>query len=256
LVDGADAKEPLRWLPLSDQPTSPPVGFRGGLLVPGMVGQILAVDAQTGRNLIEPFQPRLEASRQLTWREPALVGDSGVVVTDSSTLYRLAIDEKPAPHLAAAAQAALSSPIVSPLASLGRTVYAVDDRKQVVSFNLPDLAPGKSWPLNSEAAWGPRLVGDVVLVISHDQIGCFDGDQNLRWQAGLEHGPVVGMPLRAGDAIVLATSGGTVYRLATDTGKELGKIELAQPIAAGPLVFKDGLLLVGHDGTLHVVSVR
>ncbi len=196
LVDGADAKEPLRWLPLSDQPTAPPVGFRGGLLVPGMVGQILVVDARTGRNLIEPFQPRLEASRQLTWREPAVVGDSGVVVTDGSTLYCLAVDEKPAPHLAAAAQATLTSPIVSPLAALDRTVYAVDDRKQIVSFNLPDLAPGKSWPVNSAAAWGPRLVGDVVLVVSQDQICCLDGGQNLRWQVGLEHGPVVGTPLR------------------------------------------------------------
>jgi outer membrane protein assembly factor BamB len=253
VVDAAPAAR-LRWLPLSDEPATPPLGFRGGLLVPGKLGQIMVVDAETGRNLVEPFQPRLEAARRVEWTEPALVAETGALVSDRTRLFRLAVADQPVPHLAAAAEAGAAAPLASPLAILDRTAYAVDDRKQLVSFDLAQLAPGKSWPLGGNAVWGPRRIGDVVLLATHDQICCLDGAQNLRWQVALEHGPLAGEPLRAGNAIVLAAAGGTVFRLAADTGKELGKQELEQPIAAGPIAWREGLLVVGPDGTLHVIS--
>jgi len=253
LVDTSPAAR-LRWLSLSDEPATAPVSFRGGLLVPGKLGQILVVDAETGRNLIEPFQPRLEAAKRVEWIDPAPIAEVGALVSDRIKLFRLAVVDQPAPHLAAAAEAAATSPLASPLAVIDRTGYAVDDRKQLVSFDLAKLVPGKSWPLTSGAAWGPRRIGDVVILATSDEICCLDAAQNLRWHVKLEHGPLAGEPLRAGNAIVLAAAGGTVFSLAADTGKELGKQDLGQPIAAGPLAWHEGLLVVGHDGTLHVVN--
>ena len=47
---------------------------------------------------------------------------------------------------------------------------------------------------------------------------------------------------------------GAILRLAFDSGNVLSQINLGQPLALGPAVWHERLLLVGGDGTLHIVA--
>ena len=70
----------------------------------------------------------------------------------------------------------------------------------------------------------------------------------------MPQGNLIGTPYASEGAIIAATAGGTVYRLAADTGRVLAQVELGQPIAFGPARWHDRLLLAGRDGTLHVTG--
>ena len=62
---------------------------------------------------------------------------------------------------------------------------------------------------------------------------------------------LAGAPARIGGSYVLASRGGTVWRIDAATGRETGKLELGVPLALGPTPIGHRLLLIGHDGTLY-----
>ena len=61
------------------------------------VGQVVVIDPDTGRNLLEPFQPIVEAGRAVSWTAPVVYGDKQVLISDGDAkLYRLAAVDAPA----------------------------------------------------------------------------------------------------------------------------------------------------------------
>jgi hypothetical protein len=71
----------------------------------------------------------------------------------------------------------------------------------------------------------------------------------------LPDGPPIAPPQRLGADYLFASVRGTVWRVAADTGEESGKLELHQPLAAGPAVLGSQLFVAGSDGVLHVTSL-
>ena len=256
IYDPRVSENKLRLRKLTEPAASRPIAFAGGLLVPGKIGQVFVVDPDTGRNVLAPFQPVMEVGREITWTEPVVLDERQVLISDGAAkVYRLAIVDTPQPHLEAAATVDLAVPLVSPLAVVGEFAYAVDGGHRLVSFHLPDLAPAKDWPLDSRAVWGPRKVGDTVLVATlAGQLSCVDGAGALFWQAPLGQGCVVGSPLELRGALVASSTVGTVYRLAADSGKVLSQVALGQPLALGPVRWHERLLFAGSDGALHVLA--
>jgi len=246
----------LRRRKLAEVAAARPVGFAGGLLVPTKIGQVLVLDPDTGRSVVEPFQPVIEAGRESAWTDPVVYGDNQAIISDGATkLYRLTVVDQPRPHLEAAATVDLATPLMSVAAVVGDFVYAVDTGDRLLSFRLPDLAPAKDWRLDSRAVWGPLRVGEQVLVGSlSGQLTCVGGSGELAWQVPLEAGGVIGTPLESRGAIVAGSTMGTIYRLAPDTGKVLSQIQLGQPLAVGPQRWHERLLFGGSDGTLHLVA--
>jgi outer membrane protein assembly factor BamB len=233
-----------------------PVAFKGHLLVPTLAGHVLLLDSQ-GNKMAEPFQPRLEAGARVEWRLPAVVGENEFVITDGgSHLFRVGLKDKPLPNLAALGEGAqLVDPIVSPLAAVDSVVYGVDARRRLVSFSLPDLAGGETWDLKSPAAWGPARVGQCVLVSTADnQLYCVNAQQQLVWQVPLSYGPLAGAPLADGDRLLLASTRGVVWAVSAADGQETTKVDVGQPLGAGPILMGDQLVLTGHDGTLHTLA--
>lgn len=95
----------------------------------------------------------------------------------------------------------------------------------------------------------------VVMLTTDKQLLCVDGTGKLRWQVDLPYGPLAGAPLEAGGNFVLASTGGTVWRLNGNTGAEIAKVEIGQPLATGPVALGRHFLLGGHDGSLHRVEL-
>jgi outer membrane protein assembly factor BamB len=243
-------------LPDGHKLACPPVALGDGVLLADRTALVSLLEPQTGDRLAVPFQPSVEPGAEFDWAAPAAVeGKPQVLLADGkSKLYWVALQDEPAPHLAILAMATVTSPIVSPLAVVGETVYAGDAGKTLAPFALPKLVRGKERPLDSLCALGPVRVGDSVLLSTDDnRLLCLNAKGRLSWQTQLRYGPLAGLPLRAGNHYLLAARNGTLWRVDAATGKELGKVETGCPLATGPVAFGGQLLVGGHDGTLYEV---
>jgi outer membrane protein assembly factor BamB len=257
IYDPKNAPTIVGWLNVPDghKLACPPVALDGGVLLADRAGQVSLLDLE-GDPLAEQFQPPLEPGAEVDWATPAVVdGKPQVLLADGkSKLYWLGLQEDPRPHLEILAEATVTTPIVSPLAVLGDTVYAGDASKMLAPFALPKLTRGKERLLDGFCALGPVRVGDGVLLATDDgQLLCLDAKGRLLWQSTLKYGPLAGLPLRLGAHYLLAARNGTLWRVDAATGKESGKFETGCPLATGPVALGRQLLVGGHDGTLYEV---
>lgn len=243
------------WVKIPDAIACGPVSFGRGLLAACKSGQVFLIDPKSGAPLAEPFQPKLEAGVDVHWITPTVFNDKQAILTDGkSNLFLLGVKDQPKPHLTTLAEAAVTEPIVSPLAVLGETVYGYDTAKVLTAFALPKLVRGKEHVLGGRHAWGPGRVGDHVLLSTDDgQLLCMNAKGEQLWQTALAHGPLAGTPLQLGEHYLLASQNGIVWRIEAATGKELGSVAVGCPLGAGPVLLGQRLLVSGHDGTLYEV---
>jgi len=245
----------FRSLQLAGPAACCPVVFADGLLVPIGSGQTLFLDRRNGSSRTEPFQPPLQTGLQVAWKEPVPSGEGEIVLTDGvAGLYRVKIQDQPKPHLAAVASVPLAEPIASPIALLGNTIHAVDKSQSLVSFGLPDLKPGKPRPLAAGIAWGPRTVGDHVLLTTDDEL-LYSIDAEGKVRTGkLPYGPLAGMPIGVDGHLLFASTRGVIWKINAATGEELGSVDLKLPLQTGPVLLDDGLLVGGRDGSLYRID--
>lgn len=253
--DPSETRIRLRSLALPSPLTGTPLAMDKYVLVATRAGQVLLLDPTTGKVAAEPFQPRLESGVQIAWRPAALTANrQAVLADDRGGLYLLGLKDSPRPHLAALAQKELTETIASPVAVAGAVAYGANAGGQLMSFQIPDLAPGNDWNLQAPVVWGPVAVEDLVLVATaNGQLHGFAG-QERRWQVALPHGVPVGLPLASKGELTLACNRGIVVSLNTADGTESSHVDLGQPLASGPIAWGDGLLVAGHDGTLHQIA--
>jgi outer membrane protein assembly factor BamB len=254
-ADPSKTPDPFIRLTLPDPLACRPVSFAGGLLAPTKGGQVLLLDPVSGANRAEPFQPRLESGVSLAWREPAVLGPDDFALTDGRTnLYRVTVKTQPKPYLAVADTAKTPEPVVAPLAAVRGVVYAADVHT-LTAYELPTLSRGKQWPLSGRPVWGPRRIGQhVLLATDDDQLYCLTADQKLLWRVTMAHGPLAGTPAESGGRYVLASMAGTVWTIDAESGKEVSADELGRPLGCGPVAYAGQLLLTGRDGTLYLVG--
>ena len=249
---------PIKFRPmvLPEAMAARPVAFGEGLLVPCTVGQVLNLDPRGGGPLLEPFQPKLGGDNRPDWRDPVAVGDQFVLLYDGRRmLYRLGVKQQPKPHLAAFNQVELDARLLSPLAVIGQTAFAVDENNSLRPIALPGLVTGVPRPIDGKCVWGPTAVGGRLLLgTDDDKLLCFDATGKELWKIALLYGPLAGKPLDVGDDFIFASITGVVWRVEAASGKELAKLESGYPLAAGAVLLGEGLLLSGHDGTLYLVD--
>ncbi|MHB1037177.1 MAG: outer membrane protein assembly factor BamB family protein [Pirellulales bacterium] len=254
--DSGSPRPEWRRIALTDKLACRPAAMAGGLAVPGLSGRVFLIDPRSGANLCEPFQPRLEPGVQLAWREPAPAGPKEIVVSDGRTkLYRLGVKDQPRPHLAAFAEVELPQAIVTPVAIAGQAVYAADGGGVLYVFKLPELLQGQPRTLGSPCVWGPRGVGNCVLLATADErLFCLGADGKLVWQVPLAGGPLAGTPCAVGGNYLLASTRGVVWRVDGKTGKLLAKVDTGRPLGTGPVLMGDRLVVGGRDGTLYEIK--
>ena len=253
----ADPQKPLASWVLPASLACSPIAFADGLLSPLGVGQIYLLDPLSGKGLITPFQPRLQPGALPSWRGPVVVGDKQVVISDGrNRLYRLQLVTEPESHLDVVAKVELAEPIVSSLATTGKAVCGVDVAGKLDFFLLPDLAhPSQQHALAGRCVWGPCRIGNrVMLATDAGTCYCFDESGQLVWQAALPYGPLAGAPLAVKDYYLLAAASGVVWRAEAASGKELRKVDVGCPLATGPVLLGNRLLIGGHDGSLYQIA--
>ena len=162
--------------------------------------------------------------------------------------------EQPQRHLAPLAEVELATEFVRPLAAAGDTVYGVQHGPSadvVQAFALPNLTVGKQLELQGRVVLGPWQVGDAAILVSDkDGLVCLETGQNQRWAVPLTHGPLCGRPLLDGNTLWMTSTTGHVWRVAADTGAEMGGVELSDPLSAAPVLFGTTLVTATSDGTL------
>ena len=78
----------------------------------------------------------------------------------------------------------------------------------------------------------------------------------VRWPVQLDesYGPPAGMPLQTDNGYLLAMAAGNVLRLDAANGQELGRVDTGRPLATGPVLRGDRLLIGGTDASLYEVK--
>ena len=265
VYDSTDSRKPWQLLELRVDPaslTNMPVLFGGNLLATSGLGQILVLDLLNGQQRPNPFQPKLYPGQRVAWRTPAVLEDAtpqAVVWDGKGKMYRLALDDADATQLSMKAQRDIEWELTDLLSAVGDTVYGVRrtvEKDQVVAFNVSDLAPGEKWDVEGRVSWGPARVGEAVFVATDaSDLHCFQTKQQRKWTVTIPHGAIVGRPLELDTTFVFACQDGMLWRIAADTGEEVGQFNIGEPLGTGPVKYDANTLLVaGHDATMYVVA--
>ena len=242
--------------------TAPPVPFGNAILLALGSGDVAALALANGKPIGKPFQPQLAAGESIVWRRPAVLSETEFVIADDRReIYRVALKQDPAPHLELAHSATLTLDLVSTLATLGDTIYAVArsaSSDSIVALSPQGLEPVEQIDLgDSRVTWGPETSGDVVLFVTdHSELHCYAAPTEARWKTtAAKLGQPVGLPLAAADMLVFALQRGAVCWVSMDTGEVIGQVELDQRLSAGPVAFRDQFLVAGEDGALIAISL-
>jgi TolA-binding protein len=245
-----------------DQLDGTPLVFEGALLTRSKKGRISLLDAAKASDVVHPFQTTLHPGQEINWNRPALVHEAGnarIVISDGQgKIYKLRIQQGTSPHLTAI-ERTIEWSLTGSMAGTGDVVYGLvrqDEFDQVISFQISDLSPGNAWELNGRVVWGPLQSGDAVLAFTTtNELLCFTGEGQQKWKVRCGYGPPVGFPLVVEGDYIMASRGGQVWRIAGKTGKELGHLNIEEPLGTGPVRFgPENLLLTGHDGTVYTVA--
>ena len=239
--------------------TCTPIALADALLVPMSTGEVLLrLDGQDREVL--PFQPKLVPGQEVHWSRPAVLGDQFVISDDQRNIYRVGVQDNPRPFMKALARARLDFKFNSPLVAAGQTVYGAvrtASTDMIVAIEADNLEVGQEWDLEGRVTWGPERIGDNIFLVSNDRyLHCFQPGQKRRWSTPSRiHGRPVGPPLQIDGDYVFASQNGMVWRISANSGEELSKVEVGEPLSLGPVAFRDQLLLGGKTGALRVISM-
>jgi outer membrane protein assembly factor BamB/polyhydroxyalkanoate synthesis regulator phasin len=242
--------------------TCTPIAFQDGLLLAMDVGPVRLIDPATGKDSILPFQPKLGPGEKLKWLKPTVVGSDGsefIIANNRREIYRIGIKSRPKPHLQELASGQLDVDFTLHLASVGDIAYGVVQTSSgdvLKTISIADLTVGDDIDLEgTRVTWGPYRVGEKVMVITDfNKLRCFLADGKQLW-TGIAYGTPADLPLEKDGDLIFASQSGTLWRVSGETGEELNRSELSEPVGSGPIAFNDRMLLCGNDGTLHVVPM-
>ena len=256
-MDLTAPRHPSRTWLLPGPLSCPPVVYGGGLLAPSQAGQVFFLDPLSGKNLSEPFQPRLQPGRLPAWTEPVAVGDNEVVISDGRA--------EALPHCAWSISRRRTwwrpPKGNSPSRSFRRwrpweswSAASMRRATSISSGNPISPAPGN---MRSPAAGrGGHAASATARCSPPTAASCIASTHRANWLGNtpLSYGPLAGSPLAVGDHYILAAAGGVVWRVDGDSGKELGRVDAGQPLATGPVLLGGRILVGGHDGSLHQLT--
>ncbi|MHB8867125.1 MAG: hypothetical protein ACYC6N_32585, partial [Pirellulaceae bacterium] len=249
--------------------TLPPVPFAGGLLVPLKDGTIVSLDPVSGGPRAQAFHPAVTTGMDTQWNPPAVLEAAGAddragpdngqefcIASAGGLMYRVGLRNNS--QLTELASRQVDTPLVGPLAALGAACYATvrsGTTDTVMELALADLATVQQWPLSARLQWGPYRVGDCILLATDTELICFDGAPQPRWKMGLEHVPLVGQALLRDSHLFLAAADGFLLRIDPVSGTVLAAVDIGEPLASGPVVYGDRLLVAGQSGVVFVVNI-
>ena len=109
--------------------------------------------------------------------------------------------------------------------------------------------------MSGRIVYGPVSVGDIVLLQTADNsLQRIDANAQTTWSFTVPSGSPVAAPLLVDGQLLVTGADGWIVSLDPKDGRELGRIELAQPLAGNPLVAGGQLLVPGSEGIIYLVA--
>jgi outer membrane protein assembly factor BamB len=248
-----------KWIQLDSPLACAVTAWGDGFVVPLTIGQVFYLGSADGSKLAAPFQTTL--TPQKVWHyKPASVVDGTepqfAIADGNGKIYLVGLGNEPRQHLRLNAQAdAGPHPIESRLIVLGDSALAVAGSSHLIRVKLPSLEPAGNSSLPAPVVWGPYRVGDSMLfATANNQLMAVTADGQIKWQAPIEHGDLTGAPLSTPDSVLLAYKKGIIERCSLSAGKSLAVNDVEQPLASGPVLFLQRLVVAVNDGTLLVID--
>jgi hypothetical protein len=88
-----------------------------------------------------------------------------------------------------------------------------------------------------------------------DELVCLDRSLQQVWTTPLPYGPLAGRPAADSGGALAATRSGWLYRVALESGQEVARVDLGQPLGGPPLVVGEFAVIPAADGTLIKVAL-
>lgn len=254
LLYSPSGAQPLAKVALPSPLACRPTAVGEGWIAPLSVGQVFALDAKTGKPLAAPFQPPLEAGRSVEWKPASAIDESQVLITDGVAKIYL-LDLEPGGTLTPMAEANLNvAPLASGLVAVEGAAVALAETGQLVVYQLPSLEPAEPVNPGASVLWGPFRAGNVVVSATAENLIAIDGTAMVAWQVPLNVAKLAGPPLVVGEQVYVASQDGAVLKLSLADGSEQGRIDAGEPIAAGPVLLNNRLVVAAEDSTLLVLE--
>lgn len=259
-VLGIDPAESVNTAPLSDSDVPagtlafPPVRFGDRALAASTQGPVLLLDPLRAKIQGTPFQPATGPESKIAWVAPAILDDERFVIADGESNVYLVT--RTAGGLSKTAESALPGPARTPMAARQGAVYVGVDAQgesTLVVLDGTTLEVRASQPAPSGIAFGPRTVGDLVLVGTSDsQVQAVGEDATALWTVNLETGFVVGAAAVGDGRVALAISDGRVM-LVDATGTASATWNAGEPLGGNPAFIGGQWLIPAYDGTLLIL---
>ncbi len=251
-----------RMLPVSM--AGRPLGLAGSLLVPLVDGQVVLLDAATGKAASEPFVPVLTPDAPASWSDPISRDETSFLIVRNrgleSALHLVALEQKAdradSPLLTSKLTHKIDGPALPRLARIENRVVWVDTANNLnaVRIEADRFVPEKTTKLPAAPTWGPYAVGDVFLLATSDgRLHVFSGTKNVE---ALKLPRPVGLPCLHHGRILIAAETGSLYELNPDSRTLAKLIDTEIPIASGPAVLNDHIILAARDGTVYLVTMN
>lgn len=256
LLYSPSAQNPLSDVSLASKLACRPMALGEAWIAPLSVGQVFVLDAKNGRPLAAPFQPPLEAGKTIAWRAPFAIDDERFVITDGvAKVYILELQASGEASIVVNAQADLSAaPLASGFLALKSVAVALAESGQIVVHQLPGLEVGESMNPGGRVTWGPYQVGQTAVFATSGKLFLLDGDGKEAWNVPLTTAKFAGPPMLDDESMLLASEDGVIVRIALGDGSEVGRVDVGEPLASGPVLLNNRCVVAGRDASLLVIE--
>ena len=202
------------------------------------------------------FSRPLEAGRTLRWRAASpLEGDELLITDGASKVYLLEVQRGGAPAVVTVAEAGIRDAVpATGFVGVGDAAVAVSEAGQLIVLQIPSLEQGQSLNPGGRVIWGPHRAGDYIVLATSSNLMAVDGKGQFAWQVPLDVAKFTGPPLVSGDSMVAASESGAIVKVQLNDGSELARVDAGEPLAAGPVLLNNRLVVAGRDGALLVVE--
>lgn len=261
VFDPTREREKLRLVTLSipaNTKASPEcVLMSGGLLMPMDNGRVMLMNWETGGALGSPFQPPAKPGDKVAWTTPIvnpsdaeqlLIGDS------RAKLYRLRVSEQ----IRELSSTPVSQKFIGPAAASGANWVAAAagaSSDTLVTYSAASLEETGQRIMSGRIIYGPVGIGDIVLLQTADnKLHRIDSAAQSLWTIDIPSGIPAAVPMMIDGKLMVVGEDGWILMLDPQSGQELGRVEIGQPLSGNPLVAGNQLLVPGSEGIVFFVG--
>jgi len=182
--------------------------------------------------------------------------DQTLIAADSrGHLVKLRLEGNPPDHFRLERQQSHRVPFVSPLAQLDKLVVISDAENNLVFFDAETLQSTATIPLPGECIWGPVTGDNLVCFMTADGTFFWLNDANSMRKVPMGNRSPVGLPIRRGQSLLVATSSGELITIDLTTEKITDTAKLETPLSAGGTLLGNELWLGTLEGCWLRVSL-